>query len=90
MDLSKVSMDDSLPLTPTGNIILEESDDSIESEADPKDDSVVLAQTAMDQPTILLTPSANPPNAEDPSTQDVQDLPPKGNEIPHDPPASWT
>ena len=90
MDLSKVSMDDSLPSTPTSNTILEESDDSTESEADPKDDSVVLAQTAMDQPTILLTPSANPPNTEDPSTQDVQDLPPKGNEIPQDHPASWT
>ena len=88
LDLSKVSMDDPLPSTPTGDTILEESDDSTEPEADPKDDSVVVAQLAVDQPVIPLTPSANPPNVEDPSTQDVQDLPPKGDKIPQDPLAS--
>ena len=79
LDLSKVSMDDPLPSTPTGDTTLEENDDSTKSEADPKDDSVILAQ-----PLTLL---ANPPNAKDPSTQDAQDLPPKGDEIPQDPPA---
>ena len=88
LDFSKVSMDDPLPSTPTGDTILEESDDSTEPEADPKDDSVVVAQLAVDQPVIPLTPSANPPNVEDPSTQDVQDLPPKGDKIPQDPLAS--
>ena len=43
LDLSKVSMDDHLPSTTIGNTILEESYDFIESEVDPKDDSVVLA-----------------------------------------------
>ena len=81
-------MDDPLPSTPTGDTILEESDDSTEPEADPKDDSVDVAQLAVDQPVIPLTPSANPPNVEDPSTQDVQDLPPKGDKIPQDPLAS--
>ena len=41
-------MDDSLSSTPAGDTILEESDDSTESEANPKDDSVVLAQPAVD------------------------------------------
>ena len=88
LDLSKVSMDDPLPSTPADDTILEESDDSTESKVDPKDDSVILAQPAVHQPIIPLTPSANLPNAEDPSTQDVQDLPPKGDKIPQDPLAS--
>ena len=79
-------MDDPLPLTPTGNTIHEESDDFTESKVDSKDDSVILAQFAMDQLVIPLTPSAN--LAEDPPTQDVQHPPPKGDEIPQDPSAS--
>ena len=59
MDLSKVFMDDSLSSTLAGYTIPEESDDSTESEVDLKDDSVVLAQPAVDQPIIPLTPSAN-------------------------------
>ena len=43
LDLSKVSIDDPLSSTPTGDTILEESDDFIESAVDPKDDSVVLS-----------------------------------------------
>ena len=56
----------------------------------PEDDSVVLAQPTVDMPAIPLTPSANIPNAEDPLTQEAQDLPSKGDKIPQDPPASWT
>ena len=48
LDSTKVSMEDPLPSTPTGDTILEESDDSTESEANPKDDSVVLAQPVVD------------------------------------------
>ena len=36
-------MDDPLLSTPAGDTILEKGDDSTEFEADPKDDSVVLA-----------------------------------------------
>ena len=44
LDLSKVTMDDPLPTTPTrDDTVSEEIDDSTESERDPKDDSVVLA-----------------------------------------------
>jgi len=43
LDLAKVSMDDPLPTTPVGDAILEETDDSTESEQDTQDDSVILA-----------------------------------------------
>ena len=81
-------MNDPLLSTPTSDTTFEENDNSTESEANPEDDSVVLAQLAMDKPIILLTPSANTLNAEDPPTQEAQDLPSKGGKIPQDPPAS--
>ena len=71
LDLTKVSIEDPLPSTPIRDIILEKSDDSTKSKVNPKDDSVILAQPVVDQLTIPLTPSANPQNVEDPSTQDV-------------------
>ena len=53
MDLSKVSIDDPLPSTPTGDATLEE------------DDGVVLVQSAVvDKPVVLLTSSANTPTQE--------------------------
>ena len=81
-------MNDPLLSTPTSDTTFEENDNSTESEANPEDDSVILAQLAMDKPVILLTPSTNTLNAEDPLTQEAQDLPSKGDEIPQDPPAS--
>ena len=90
LDLSKVSIDDPFLSTPAGDTVLEKSDDFFESEVDPKDDSVVLAQPTVDQLITPLNPSANPPNAEDPSTQDVQDPPSKGGKIPQYPPSSCT
>ena len=53
-------MDNPLPLTPTGDTILDEIDDSIESELDPKDDSVVLAQSTADPPVTPSVPSIEP------------------------------
>ena len=90
LDLSKVSIDDPFLSTPAGDTVLEKSDDFSESEVDPKDDSVVLAQPTVDQLVIPLNPSANPLNAEDPLTQDVQDPPSKGGKIPQYPPSSCT
>ena len=54
-------MDDPLLSTPAGDTIPEKGDDSTEFEADPKDDSVVLAQPTVNQLVIPLTLSANPP-----------------------------
>ena len=71
LDLSKVTMDDPLQSTPVGDTILDETDDSTESEPDPKDDSVVLAQLATDPPVTLLVLSIKPLNIENPPAQDV-------------------
>ena len=50
LDLSKVTMDDPLPSTLVGDTIFEETDDSTQSEWDPKNDGVVLAQPAVEKP----------------------------------------
>ena len=73
LDLSKVTMDDPLLSTPAGDTIQKETNDSIESESDPKDDSIVLAQLAADPPVTPLLPSTKPLNIENPLAQDVQD-----------------
>ena len=82
LDLSKITMDDPLPLTPTDNTILEETDDSTKSEPDPKDDSVVLTQPAVNHPVTPLVPSIEPLHVESSFAQDIQDLPPKGDRNP--------
>ena len=50
-------MDDPLPSTFAGDTIFKETDDSTQSERDPKDDGVVLAQTTMEKPVTRLIPS---------------------------------
>ena len=75
--LSKVIIDNPLPSTLVRDIIFEGTDDSTESKEVPKDDSVILAQPA-------ANPLVNPLNAKDLPAQDVQNLPPKGDENPHD------
>jgi len=66
LDLSKITMDDPLPSTPIGNTLLEEIDNPTESEPDPKDDSVVLAQPAASPSITLLVPSTEPLHVESP------------------------
>ena len=87
LDLAKVSMDEPLPTTPAGDAIPEGADGTIESEQDTQDDGVILAKFAVNPLISPLTPSANPPVADDPSSQDAPDQT-KGNETPQDLPAS--
>ena len=54
LDLSKVTVDDPLPSTPASDTIFEEADNFTQSERDPKDDGVVLAQPSMDKPVTPL------------------------------------
>ena len=68
-------MDDPISLTPTGNTIFEEANDSTQLEWDPKNNGVFLAQPAMEKPVTLLIPSTEAQDAENPPTQDVQDPP---------------
>ena len=85
LDLSKVTMDDPMPPTPANDTTFDETNDSTESEPDPKDDSVVLAQPATNPPVIPSVPSTKPLNVEDPHSLDVQD---KNDENNQDAPAS--
>ena len=49
-------MDDPLLSTPASNTIHDETKDSTELKADPKDDSVVLAQLVADPPVTKMKP----------------------------------
>ena len=76
LDLSKVTMDDPLPTTPTrSDTITDETDDSTESERDPKDDGVVLAQPTIEGPVVPLAPFANDPPAHDTPNSAALDAP---------------
>ena len=86
LDLSKVTIDDPLLTTPAGGgTISEETDDFTQSERDPKDDGVILAQLVVERPVNPLIPSTEDPlpqDAKNPSTQDTQNPPSKDDENP--------
>ena len=71
-------MDEPLPTTPTGDTIPEGANDATELEQDTQDDGIILAQPIVNPSIIPLTPLANPPVADDPSSQDAPDQT-KGN-----------
>ena len=75
LDLSKVSMDDPLSSTLAGDdTACKETNDFIQSERDPTNDGVILAQPTVERPVTPLVPSTkdSPHDAENPSTQDAQ------------------
>ena len=75
-------MDDPLPSTPSDTTFYE-IDDSTQSERDPKNDGVVLAQAAVEKPVTPLIPSTKAPqDAENLSTQGTRDPPFKDNKNP--------
>ena len=73
-------MDNPLLSTPASDTIFEESDDSTESESSQKDDSVMLAQPAVNPSVTPLIPFIDPQNVENSLAQDAQDPPLKYNE----------
>uniref|UniRef100_A0A7N2MDM9 Uncharacterized protein n=1 Tax=Quercus lobata TaxID=97700 RepID=A0A7N2MDM9_QUELO len=75
LDLSMISMDDLMPSTPAGDSIFKETDDSTQPEWDPKNNGVVLVQPAVEKPVTPVISSTAAQVAENPPTQDVQDLP---------------
>ena len=79
LDLSKASMNDLLPMIPTGgDTVSEKINDSIQFERDPKDSNVILAQPVVEGPIAPLAPSANnppPKDIENLSTEDAQNRP---------------
>nr|POF07893.1 hypothetical protein CFP56_27473 [Quercus suber] len=76
LDLSRVTMDDPLQMTPArDDIVNEETNDSTESERDSKDDSVILAQVAIEGPVVPQAPSTDDPLTHDASNNATQDSP---------------
>ena len=73
LDLSWITMDDPMPLTPVGDTIVGGSDDSTESDLPPKDDGVVLAQPTADPPVTSSNPTIEFVDVENPPTQDKHD-----------------
>jgi len=58
-----------------GDIVNEETDDSTHTEQDPKDDSVVLAQPALEKPVTPLVSSIVDPLAHDAQNFAAQNAP---------------
>ena len=70
LDLSGITMNDPIPLTPVGDAIVGESGDSIELDLPPKDGGVVLAQPAANPPVTTSNSSIELLNVENPPAQD--------------------
>ena len=66
-------MNNPISSTLTGDTIFEETNDSTQSERDPKNDGVVLGQPAVEKPVTPLIPSTKAQVTEIPPTQNVQD-----------------
>ena len=75
LDLSKVTMDNPLPSTPASDTVFEDTNDSPESEWDPKNDGVILPQPVVEKAVTPLIPSTEA--AQDAENQDAQDPPSK-------------
>ena len=50
-------MDGPMPSTPAGDTIFEDTNDSTQSERDPKNDGAVLAQPIVEKPITLVISS---------------------------------
>ena len=76
LNLSKVTMDDLMPITPAfGDTVSEETDDSTHTEQDLKDDGVVLVQLALKKTITPLVLSAEDPFVHDAQNFIAQDAP---------------
>ena len=73
LDLSGITMDDLVTLTPTSDTVFGGSDNSTESDLPPKDDSVVLAQPAADPSVTSSNPTIEFVHVENPHSQDKDD-----------------
>ncbi|KAL0001400.1 hypothetical protein SO802_015181 [Lithocarpus litseifolius] len=73
LDLSRITMDDPMPMTPAGDTFVGESDDSTESDLLPKDDSVILAQPTANPAVTTSHPSIKLVDVENPLAQDKGD-----------------
>ena len=75
-------MDAPMPLTPTGNTVVDDSDDSTKSDLPPKDDGVILAQPAANPTVTTSNLSIELVDVKNPPVQD------KDDETPNDAPTA--
>ena len=75
-------MDDLVPMTPAGDTVVDEGDDSIELDLPPKDDGDVLGQTTANPSVSNSNQSTELLDIENPLTQD------KGERISKDAPTA--
>ena len=73
LDLSGITMEDSVPTTPTGNTVTDEGDNSIDLGLPPKGDDVVLAQAAANPPVPASNLSIKLLDVENPLAKDRED-----------------
>ena len=82
LDLSGITMEDSVPTTPVGDTVADEGDNPMELGLPPKDGGDILAQPAANPPVPASNPSIKLLEVENPPAQD------KGDGISTDAPAA--
>ena len=82
LDLSGITMEDSMPTTPAGDTVVDEGDNPMELGLPPKDGGDALAQPATNPPVPASNPSIKLLDVENPPVQD------KGDGISTDAPAA--
>ena len=73
LDRSGITMEESVPTTPTGVTIADKGDNSIDLGLPPKDNGVVLAQPAANPPVPASNPSIELLDVENPPAKDKED-----------------
>ena len=73
LDRSGITMEESVPTTPTGVTIADKGDNSIDLGLPPKDNGVVLAQPAANPPIPASNPSIELLDVENPPAKDKED-----------------
>jgi len=72
LDLSGITLDDPVSMTPTGDTVADKGDEPINLDL-LNDDGVILAQPATNPPIPASNPSVEPLNVEEPNAKDKAD-----------------
>ena len=72
LDLSGITLDDPVSMTPTGDTVADKGDEPINLDL-LNDDGVILAQPATIPPIPASNPSVEPLNVEEPNAKDKTD-----------------
>ena len=73
LDLSGITLDDLVPMTPAGGTVADKGDEPINLDLLLNDDGVVLAQPTANPPVPASNPSIELLNVEEPNTKDKAD-----------------